>query len=221
MTPKALIVWGGWPGHDPEACAASVDRLLRDEGFDTTIAQGEAGFDRDDLPAFDLIVPNCTMMEIDKAILSRVIAAIEGGTGLGGFHGGMGDAFRTHTAWQFVCGGQFVAHPGNFIDYRVRITAPDDPVVAGIDDFDVRSEQYFMHVAPNVEVLATTTFDGTHAPWTRGTVMPQVWKTRYGAGRVFYSAFGHSAAELDLHPQREILRRGLLWAARPSLSEEP
>ena len=81
-------------------------------------------------------------------------------------------------------------------------------------DFDYHSEQYYLHVDPGIEVLATTTFDGTHAPWTKGTVMPVVWKHRYGAGRVFYSALGHNAAELD-HPQAQtILRRGLSWAAR-------
>ncbi len=211
---KALIAWGGWAGHDPEACAAVVHALLRDEGFDTTVAEGPSAFDRDDLDLFDLIVPNCTMMEVEKDIVARLVAAIGSGVGLGGFHGGMCDAFRTHTAWQFACGGQFVAHPGDMIDYTVQITRPDDPIVAGIGDFKVHSEQYYMHVDPRVEVLATTTFDGTHVPWTRGTVMPQVWKTTYGSGRVFYSAFGHSAAELALPHQREILRRGLIWASR-------
>ena len=56
----------------------------------------------------------------------------------------------------------------------------------GITDFDYPSEQYYMHVDPANEVLATTTFSGEHAPWIEGVVMPVVWKRRYGEGRVFY-----------------------------------
>jgi type 1 glutamine amidotransferase len=126
----------------------------------------------------------------------------------------MADAFREATAYQFMVGGQFVAHPGNIIDYRVDVIRPDDSVMSGIDGFDYRSEQYYMHVDPANEVLATTTVSGEHAPWLKGVVMPVVWKRWHGQGRVFYSALGHVAAELD-HPQaRTILTRGMLWAAR-------
>jgi len=113
-----------------------------------------------------------------------------------------------------MCGGQWVAHPGNIIDFRVNVTRPDDPVMQGIADFDYRSEQYYMHVDPANEVLATTTFSGAHAPWIEGVVMPVVWKRRHGAGRVFYSALGHVAKEYDHPSMRSILARGMDWAAR-------
>lgn len=211
---SALIFWGGWEGHEPEACAAVVAEMLRAEGFEADVAHGTDVLAEGDLGRYDLIVPLITQVEVDKAGLQSLIAAIEAGTGLGGFHGGMADAFRNEPAYQFMVGGQWVAHPGNIIDYRVEITRPDDPVVAGVGDFDYRSEQYFMHVDPGIEVLATTTFTGEHAPWTKGVVMPVVWKHRYGQGRVFYSSLGHVAAEFDVPQMREILRRGLLWAAR-------
>ena len=113
-----------------------------------------------------------------------------------------------------MCGGQWVAHPGNIIDYTVDVTKADDPIMAGLESFEYRSEQYYMHVDPGVEVLATTTFSGEHAPWTKGVVMPQVWKKMFGQGRVFYSALGHRAYELDLPEIRAIMVRGMLWAAR-------
>ncbi|TJW72143.1 MAG: hypothetical protein E5X43_32180, partial [Mesorhizobium sp.] len=140
--------------------------------------------------------------------------AVEGGVGLGGYHGGMCDAFRQATDYQFMCGGQWVAHPGNIIDYRVDITRRDDPIMNGIDDFSYRSEQYYMHVDPSNEVLATTTFSGEHASWIEGVVMPVVWKRRHGMGKVFYSALGHAAKEFAVPQMRTIFRRGLLWAAR-------
>ena len=126
----------------------------------------------------------------------------------------MGDAFRDSVEYQFLCGGQWVAHPGGIIDYKVDVTRPDDPIMAGVPSFDYRSEQYYMHVDPNNEVLATTTFAGEHAPWIEGAVVPVVWKKKYGAGRVFYSSLGHRAYELDIPEIRTIMTRGLLWAAR-------
>jgi type 1 glutamine amidotransferase len=211
---EALIVWGGWALHEPEQCAGLVARALEDEGFTVYVEDTTEAFADPAIRDMNLIVPICTMWHIEKEELDNLIAAVKGGVGLGGFHGGMGDAFRESIEYQFMCGGQLVAHPGNFIDYRVNVTRPDDPIVAGIADFDHHSEQYYMHVDPAIEVLATTTFDGTHAPWAAGVVMPVVWKKTYGAGRVFYSALGHDAAEVALPHVATILRRGLLWAAR-------
>jgi len=126
----------------------------------------------------------------------------------------MCDAFRESVDYQFLCGGQWVAHPGNIIDYKVDVTKPDDPIMAGLKSFEYRSEQYYMHVDPANEVLATTTFTGDHAAWIEGVEMPVVWKKRYGQGRVFYCSLGHRAYELDVPEVRTMLTRGMLWAAR-------
>lgn len=154
------------------------------------------------------------MSKLAKTEEANLTKAVENGVGLGGYHGGMGDAFRESTDYQFMCGGQWVAHPGNIIDYRVNIVRRDDPVMEGIDDFAYRSEQYYMHVDPSNEVLATTTFSGDHAPWIDRVVMPVVWKRQHGKGRVFYSSLGHVAREFEVPQMRTILRRGLVWAAR-------
>jgi type 1 glutamine amidotransferase len=132
---------------------------------------------------------------------------------VGGWHGGTADAFRNNVDYQFMVGGQWVAHPGNIIDYRVNVIDHDDPITRGIPDFDMHSEQYYMHIDPSNEVLATTTFNGEHAPWIEGTVMPVVWKRMFGSGRVFYSSLGHVAADFNVPEAKEIQRRGLLWAA--------
>ena len=214
---EALIVWGGWSGHEPERCAGIVRSMLEREGFkvrleNTTEAFAELGID-----AMSLVVPIVTASKIEKRQLESLCKAVRGGVGLAGFHGGMCDAFREATEYQFMCGGQWVAHPGNIIDYRVHVLRRDDPVMQGIDDFDYRSEQYYMHVDPSNEVLATTTFSGEHAAWIAGVVMPVVWKRRHGQGRVFYSSLGHVAAEFEVPQMRTILRRGMAWAARSGL----
>jgi uncharacterized protein len=210
----ALIVWGGWNGHEPEQCASIIAGILREEGFQVHLENSTRAFAGPRLHTMSLIVPIFTMSKIEKDEVANLSQAVREGAGLAGYHGGMGDAFREAVEYQFMCGGQWVAHPGNIIDYRVDITRPDDPVMEGIRDFDYRSEQYYMHVDPSNEVLATTTFSGEHAPWIEGVVMPVVWKRRHGQGRVFYSSLGHVAKEFEVPEMRTIIRRGMVWAAR-------
>lgn len=212
--PEALIVWGGWSGHEPEQCAGIVAEMLQGDGFKVRVETTTEAFADPAIRDLSLIVPIITMARIEKAEVRNLTQAVAGGVGLAGFHGGMCDAFRESVDYQFMCGGQWVAHPGDVIDYRVDIVKPDDPICRGIQSFAYRSEQYYMHVDPTNEVLATTTFSGEHLPWIEGVVMPVAWKRRYGGGRVFYSALGHAAQEFDVPEMRTILRRGMLWAAR-------
>ncbi|MCX5512065.1 hypothetical protein C3941_08355 [Kaistia algarum] len=211
---EALIVWGGWEGHEPRQGAEVVGAMLEASGFHVRTENTTAAFADPAIHDLSLIVPIVTMSTIAKEELANLSEAVKGGVGLGGYHGGMGDSFRNEPLYQFMVGGQWVAHPGDIIDYRVDVTRPDDPVMAGIASFAYRSEQYYMHVDPANEVLATTTFSGDHAAWIDGAVMPVVWKKRYGKGRVFYSALGHVASEFAVPQMRTILERGLNWAAR-------
>jgi type 1 glutamine amidotransferase len=141
---------------------------------------------------------------------------VRGGAGLAGVHGGMGDSFRNETEYQFMCGGQWVSHPGGVIPYTVHISDPEDPVMAGLDDFEIESEQYYMHVDPSNHVLATTTFSGKHGgvDWIAGCVMPVAWKRRYGKGRVFYSSLGHVAKDFNVPEALTVITRGMEWASR-------
>lgn len=210
---EALIVWGGWSGHEPRECAELIAGMLAQDGFKVFVENTTEAFADPSIRDLSLIVPIITMAKIEKEELSNLVGAVKGGVGLGGYHGGMADAFRDQPEYQFMVGGQWVAHPGGVIDYTVEVARPDDPVMAGIDGFPYRSEQYYMHVDPSNEVLATTRFTGEHAAWIDGVVMPVVWKRRFGRGRVFYSSLGHVAAEFQVPQMRTILRRGLLWAA--------
>ena len=211
---QALIAWGGWEGHEPEQCAAIIKGMLEEEGFGVQIKAGTEAFADPAIAELSLIVPIFTASAITKEEERNLTKAVEGGVGLGGYHGGLCAAFRDAPEYQFMCGGQWVAHPGDIIDYRVNVTRRDDPVMAGIDDFSHRSEQYYLHVDPSNEVLATTVFSGEHAHWIDGVVMPVVWKRKHGKGRVFYSSLGHVASEFAMPQMQTILRRGLVWAAR-------
>ncbi|BCP52119.1 hypothetical protein K32_07360 [Kaistia sp. 32K] len=212
---EALIVWGGWSGHEPEQGAHVIAGMLEEEGFKVYLENSTEAFADPAIADMSLIVPIYTMSKIEKEELLNLTKAVEGGVGLAGYHGGMGDAFREAVEYQFMVGGQWVAHPGNIIDYHVDVTKPDDPIMAGLPArFPYRSEHYYMHVDPSNEVLATTTFTGDHAYWIDGVVMPVVWKRKHGKGRVFYSSLGHVASEFEVPEMNTIMRRGLLWAAR-------
>lgn len=212
---RALMTWGGWPGHEPERCVAIFAPYLRAQGYDVTISDTlETYLDTPFMRSLDLIVPVWTQSAITREQLTGLLGAVESGVGIAGWHGGMADSFRESVDYQFMVGGQWVAHPGNIIDYTVNITNHDDPITAGLDDFRMHSEQYYLHVDPANEVLATTTFGGDILPWIAGTVMPVVWKRHWGAGRVFYSSLGHVAKDFDVSEARIIVERGMLWASR-------
>jgi type 1 glutamine amidotransferase len=212
---EALIVWGGWSGHEPEIGAHIVADMLKAEGFETYIENTTEAFADPAIADMSLIVPIYTMSKIEKEELDNLTRAVRSGVGLGGYHGGMADAFRDAVEYQFMVGGQWVAHPGGIVDYRVDILKKDDPIMRGLPaSFPYRSEQYYMHVDPSNEVLATTTFSGEHADWVEGVVMPVVWKRHHGKGRVFYCSLGHVIKEFQVPEMRTIIQRGLLWAAR-------
>ena len=215
MSRSALVVWGGWDGHQPAQSAALAAGMLRTEGFDVEVSDTlDAYLDVEKLRALNLIVPVWTMDDITGEQAGSLLGAVSSGVGIAGWHGCMADSFRQNTEYQFMVGGQWVAHPGGIIDYTVNIINREDPITAGLADFPVNSEQYYMHIDPRIEILATTTFSGEHAPWTAGSVMPVVWKKHYGSGRVFYTSLGHNTKDLETPESGEILRRGMLWASR-------
>jgi len=211
---SALIVYGGWSGHDPEECAAIYRRWLHEDGFSVRTATETSAFADPSIHDLSLIVPIFTMSTIEKAEVENLTKAVEGGVGLAGHHGGMSDAFRDAVDYQFMVGGQWVAHPGNIIDYTVDVADPLDPIMAGIKAFPYTSEQYYMHVDPSNHVLATTTFSGEHAPWIAGVKMPVAWKRMHGKGKVFHSTLGHQAKEFEVLEMATMMRRGMNWAAR-------
>jgi len=211
---KALFVWGGWEGHEPKQCADIFAPWLREQGFEVEVSHTlDSYLDAEKLKSLDLIVHIFTMSDIKPEQEKGLEDAVKSGVGLAGWHGGLADAHRSSVEYEFMVGGQWVAHPGGVIPYRVNIINHDDPITKGLSDFNMNSEQYYMQVDPIVEVLATTTFSGQYAPWIEGVVMPVVWKKMYGKGRVFYTSLGHVAKDFDVAEAREIVKRGLLWAA--------
>lgn len=208
---KALIVWGGWDGHQPKEVGEIFADILRKENFEVTVSDTlDAYKDAELMAQLDLIVPVWTMGEISQEQLRPLLDTVKAGCGIAGCHGGMGDSFRNEVEYQYMVGGQWVAHPGNDgVRYDVNMIDAEDPLTQGIGDFEVSSEQYYMHVDPAIKVHATTSFGDVK--------MPVVWTKTWGQGRVYYNTLGHQANIVEMPQTKELMRRGLLWAARSSL----
>lgn len=216
---SALVVWGGWDGHEPQLATSRFVPFLREQGYAVDVSDTlDAYLDEEQMRSRDLIVQCWTMGTITKEQERGLLEAVKGGVGLAGWHGGLIDSFRNNTEYQFMTGGQWVAHPGNVIDYTVNIAVHDDPITADLADFRMHSEQYYVHTDPLNEVLVTTTFTmesgAQYAPWIDGATVPVVWKRRYGAGRVFVCTLGHKAHDFDVPEARIMVERGMLWASR-------
>ncbi len=217
MKRKALIVQGGWDGHEPKQVSEVFARVLEKENFDVEVSDTlDAFLDADKLMGLHLIVPVWTMGQITKEQCLPVAEAVGAGVGLAGCHGGMCDSFRQNTEWQFMTGAQWVSHPGgDGVEYRVNVKKSSSPITEGIGDFSVSSEQYYIHIDPAVEVLATTRYPVVnyyHA--SNGEVdVPVAYTKRWGHGRVFYNSLGHHADVFDAYEPLELMRRGFLWAA--------
>ena len=215
---KALIFYGGWEGHDPARVSARFAEMLEKNSFAVDLVEGtEALEDGEKLLTYDLIVPCMTMSTLPRACEKNISYAVSRGVGLAGCHGGMCDAFRNSTEWQFITGGQWVAHPGNDgVKYTVNIRRGSSPIIDGIEDFEIISEQYYLHVDPAIEVLATTRFpvaNGYHAA-NKPVDMPVVWTKYWGMGRVYYCSLGHNDGAFAASPSACLLmERGMLWAA--------
>jgi len=215
MKPRALIFWGGWDGHKPEPTTKLLASGLKKHGFDVQV---EASLDwlndAKALKKYKLIIPNWTMCQtpLPKEAIMALVEAVKGGVGLGGIHGGMGDAFRGNVSYAWMCGGIFLSHP-HVGDYKVRVVDQEHPIMQGVPGvFDYNSEQYYMLIEPGLHILAETEYIHEGRAFT----MPVAWIKKWGKGRVFYSALGHDAPkEFKEYPHvHKMTLRGLLWAAK-------
>jgi type 1 glutamine amidotransferase len=213
---KILFTFGGWDGHEPQKYLDFMVPWMKSEGAEVITSHNlEPYTDKALMDSIDLVIQVFTMSTITKEQEAGLLAAIEkNGAGMAGWHGGMCDAFRNNVDYQYMTGGQWVAHPGGYVDYEVNIIDSKDEVTQGLKDFAMNSEQYYMHVDPNVKVLATTRFNGKINYWIDGCVMPVAWKKSHGKGRIFYTSIGHNLAHISEKPDAmELLKRGIRWAS--------
>ncbi|MGC0141706.1 ThuA domain-containing protein [Pseudactinotalea sp. Z1732] len=226
----ALVVRGGWDGHQPIEATEEFIPFLREHGFEVQVHESPEPYaDADLMAGIDLIMQCNTMNTITDGQFTGLRAAIEAGTGFGGWHGGIADSYRNNSDYLHLVGGQFATHPGkapeerrghmddNYVPHTIEITGAgrNHPITAGISDFDLVTEQYWVLADDYNDVLATTTQKvRPWDPWHREVTSPAVWTRLWGAGRIFVCTPGHRVDILRDDNVGTIVRRGLLWASR-------
>lgn len=227
---SAVVVRGGWEGHSPVEATDRFIPFLREQGFEVRVEDTpEVYADADVMRHVDLVVQCYTMGTATDAAVAGLRASVATGTGFAGWHGGIADSFRNTADYLHLVGGQFACHPArdpehpagdqsdNYVSYRIDIVPEqaEHPIVAGLDGFDLYSEQYWVLWDRYVDVLATTT-QATRPgdPWHRPVTSPAIWTRSWGEGRIFVTTPGHSLDVLDNPSVRTVIERGLLWAAR-------
>lgn len=229
--PQALIVRGGWDGHQPIETTDVFRPFLSDQGYEIRVVSDTRIYaDSDYLADVDLIVQCNTMSSITADELTGLRTAVAAGTGLMGWHGGIADSYRSSPGYLQLVGGQFVDHPAkapcdqlsgdmsdSYIPHMINIVPAqaEHPIVSGLEDFELTTEQYWVLTDDYNDVLATTTIAARDFdPWCRPITCPAVWTRRWGTGRVVVVTPGHQQ-DIVQHPSvAAMIERGMLWAGR-------
>ncbi|MFE6736554.1 ThuA domain-containing protein [Microbacterium sp. NPDC057650] len=230
MTRNALVVRGGWDGHHPIEATDLFIPFLRESGFEVTIEDdSEVYADAARMAEVDLVLQSVTMSKTSREAVAGLRDAVAAGTGFAGWHGGIADSFRDDSNYLQLVGGQFATHPSkhpderhgdqtdNYLAYTVELTdlGRGHEIMAGLDDFTLTTEQYWVLHDDLIDVLATTTHPvQPYHPWHRPVTSPAVWTRGWGEGRVFVATPGHSVEVLQDANVKTIIERGMLWAAR-------
>jgi type 1 glutamine amidotransferase len=217
-TRQALIVRGGWEGHEPVEATKRFIPFLEENGYAVEVSESlDVYLDADKMAAVDLVLQLWTMGETTDAHVEGLAAAVRAGTGLAGWHGGIVDSFRNSAEYLHLTGGQFATHPGGFRPHSVSVVPEraDHPIVEGLTTWDLYTEQYWILTDRYNDVLATTTYQPEEgAPWHRDVEQPAVWTREWGEGKIFVTTIGHKLDDLDHPCVRTLIERGLLWASR-------
>ena len=117
---RAVVVRGGWAGHQPVEATELFLPFLRANGYDVRVEDSPAIYaDAAAMAATDLIVQCVTMSTIEREQVAGLRAAVEAGTGFTGWHGGIADSYRDSSDYLQLVGGQFATHPSKHPDERV------------------------------------------------------------------------------------------------------
>jgi type 1 glutamine amidotransferase len=154
------------------------------------------------------------MGEMTKEQEAALVGAVEGGVGFAGWHGGIIGTCVKNEAYLRMVGGLFIWHPQGFVKHRIQITG-DDPIVEGLQDFEVDTEHYWVLTDGLNRVLATSVQTPEPGdPWHEPVSMPVTWTRQWGKGRVSVCTLGHTVADVLKPPTLAMIRRGMRWAAR-------
>ncbi len=190
--------------HEPHARAKSILPAFSGAGIDLFYTDDPADLRPDVLAPYHAIVLYNNHLTVTPEQLAALLSFVERGGGLVAVHCASA-SFQNAEAFVQVIGGAFKSHGTGTV--RVERLAPDHPAIAGVPTWESWDETYVhtRHNPVNRTVLEVRREGSHEEPWT--------WVRPYGKGRVFYTAWGHDERTWETDGFRQLLMRGVRWAA--------
>lgn len=189
--------------HQPLARASQVAAPLRERGIDLHYTASLDALSPEGLSGYHALLVYANHPTIGRAQEQALLAFVRAGGGLVAVHSASA-CFANSPAWVELVGARFERHgSGTFGTER---TAPGHPLLQGFAGFTSWDETY-VHTRHNPDrtVLEERVDDAGREPWS--------WVRQAGAGRVFYTAWGHDQRTWGHAGFQDLLCRGIRWAA--------
>ncbi len=199
---KALFL-GDNGHHRPSERAKSVLPVLAANGIDLFYTDDPAHLAPEVLKDYHAVVLYNNHPVVSRTQLTALLRFLEQGGGLVALHCASA-SFQNSEEFIRVIGAAFKSHGTG--DVRTTRPLPDHPVMSGIPPIESWDETY-IHTKHNPDrtVLEIRSEGGHEEPWT--------WIRNYGAGRVFYTAWGHDGRTWGTSGFQQLLARGIRFAA--------
>jgi hypothetical protein len=177
----------------------------------------------------DMLVSYTSQVPVTDEGCERLRAFLEAGGRWFAIHASNSVAGNPHLPG--ILGSKFITHPP-YTHFNVSVSEPDDPLLRGIEPFEVDDEIYVIEHADDVEVLLETRWGGEALGGRQVEEgrRPLMYRRSVGDGGVLYLALGHCNRPFDVPPSgqlqpdrrgpwgmavyQELVRRGIAWAAR-------
>jgi putative membrane-bound dehydrogenase-like protein len=222
--PINVLFLGDQGSHRPADRFAKVDGVLAARGIDLEYTEDLARLNREDLAKVDVLAVYANIVTLPAAAEGAILEFVRGGKGLVPLHCAS-FCFQNSPAWIDLVGAQFQKHGVGV--FRTETVAPEHPVMKGFGGFQSWDETY-VHTKhnPRGRTVLEERVEGQHRePWT--------WVRQEGAGRVFYTAWGHDGRTWGHPGFHNLLERGIRFAAgrdpaiagayaeRPAMTKHP
>jgi putative membrane-bound dehydrogenase-like protein len=204
-TDRLKVLFLGDDGHHrPAARARGAMPVLAANGIDLFYTESAEDLSPSVLERYDALILYNNQSTVSTSQLNALLDFVDSGHGLVVLHSASASFQNSETFIRLV-GASFKSHGyGTFQAVRV---AGDHPAIAGVPSFESWDETY-IHAKHNPvdRTVLEVRREGDHdEPWT--------WVREYGAGRVFYTAWGHDERTWENEGFQELLGRGIRWAS--------
>jgi hypothetical protein len=202
--PIKVLFLGDQGHHVPAERFAQLEPVLAPRGIELVYTERLEDLTPANLATYDVLAVYANIGSLSAAQEGAVLEYVRGGKGLVPLHCAS-FCFGNSPAWIDLVGAQFQKHGTG--EFRTVTVAPEHPVMKGFGGFESWDETY-VHTKhnPRGRTVLEERVEGDHRePWT--------WVRQEGAGRVFYTAWGHDQRTWGHPGFHNLVERGIRFAA--------